>query len=131
MKIFLNILFSLSIIVILMRVFRVKIRRWLYKMQVRIKFSTVRTAIKEADADKAATDRKNIVVFNPVSQQYEPMQKRLMKFLSRHGINGKGGRKTNNAAKTKYRLRNQQGGRRKMKPGSVHVIEKESLYVTN
>lgn len=113
--------------ILLLRLFRKKIVKWLYRLRAKLKMQSLGRAIKEADKDKEKTNRKNMVVLNLHSGYYEPVQKRLLKYVAKKNKN------KNNAAMTK--------GRRKMaaKPKTkteidtdrIKHIEKKSLYVTN
>lgn len=101
---------------------RFRIRKWLGRMSIKLQLGSIRNAIIEADKDKDATKRKNIVVFNTDTKKFEPAQKRLLKFVSK---NKKQKKVPNGYRQPKsYRTNNVSVSR-------VKEIEKESVYVTN
>jgi len=107
--------------------FRTKIRKKLYQMSMKMQLGSLRTAIHDADKNKEESQRKNIVVFNSSSKNFEPVQKRLLKFVA------KSGKGNSNAKQTKYRKRYTPGKKRKnetITADRIKVIEKQSLYVT-
>lgn len=85
---------------------------------------SLRGAIHGADADKAETDKKNIVILNSTTNEFEPVRKVVLKRIAAANRN------TNNAAQTKFRKRNPSGKARKLDPARISKIEKASLYVT-
>jgi hypothetical protein len=111
-------------IVLLIRIFRVRIVRWLLKVRAGLKIHSLRRAIRAADKDKAETQRKNIVVLNTSSGEFEPLTKRLLKVAEKKGKNN------SNAKLTEFRKKNFKR-KRKYLNQSVNEIEKKSLYVTN
>lgn len=115
---------SIFLVVLLIRVFRIHILRWLLKLRARLQIRSLRTAIEDADTDKADTGRKNMVVFNTASGKFEPLTKKLLKTAEKAGKN------KSNAQQTAYRKKYKQG-RKKILGEDVKTIEKKSLYVTN
>ena len=115
--------------------FKKQIVAWLHRLRGRLHIQSLRKAIIDADKDKEKTGRKNMVVMNTASGAFEPVQKRLLKFLSQKN-KGDG-----DTGRVKVRRRNGRVkvvGRKKAKavnktitPERVHQIEKKSLYVTN
>lgn len=103
---------------------KIAIRNYLHKKSFGLTMHTLRPAIHAADADKEATDKKNIVILNTLTNEFEPVQKVVLKRIAAKNRN------TNNAAQTKYRKRNQSGGARKFDPSRISKIEKASVYVT-
>jgi hypothetical protein len=105
-------------------------RQWvvarLIRLQVHLKTSSLRGAIRAADQDKTETGSKNMVVYNTTTGDFEPVRKRLLKYAAKRSKN------TSNKAHTP-------GRKRQMKPGNtryfttdrVRTIEKKSPYVTN
>lgn len=89
-----------------------------------MQLGTLRTAIHDADKDKAETDRKNIVVFNSTANIYEPVQKRMLKFVAKN----KTQKKVANGFKQPkaYVKRN-----KSITLDRIKEVEKKSLYVTN
>lgn len=100
----------------------------LVRFKVKLQRQSLREAIHEADADKEKTGRKNMVVYNHASGQYEPWQKRLLKAAARSGKN-----KSNKALTEgrKRELAKQRRQKRLLDSEKVHRIEKRSLYVTD
>jgi hypothetical protein len=98
----------------------------LVRLKVKLQRQSLREAIHGADQDKAQTGRKNMVVYNTASGQYEPWQKRLLKLAARKDKN------TSNKAHTPGRKKMMQKRRRRiLDTEKVHRIEKRSLYVTD
>lgn len=121
---YIPIILTIGTILLLMRVFRMKILGWLLKLRAILKIQSLRVAINEADKDKEETQRKNMVVFNTVSGKYEPLQKRILKAAERSGKN------KNNAKLTDGRKRFMQH-KKKILNQPVKQLEEKSLYVTN
>lgn len=120
---YLPIILAIGTVLLLLRIFRVRIVRWLIKLRSRLHIQSLRTAISEADKDKAETQRKNMVVFNTVSGQFEPLQKKVLKQIEQKGKNKNNGKMTEGRKKfmrEKKKLLNQ----------PVKQIEEKSLYVT-
>jgi hypothetical protein len=118
------ILISLSII-LLIRVFRMQILKWLLSLRAKLQVHSLRTAISDADQDKEVTNRKNIVVFNQYTGSYEPVQKRFLKYKSQKEKN------RNNAKLTEGRKRMmRKKSKRSFSMDRVKQIEEKSLYVT-
>lgn len=117
---------TLVTLMILIRLFAKPIRKWVMILRSKLMIRSLRVAINDADKDKEKTDRKNIVVFNKASGDYEPVTKKLLKQVEQQG------KKKNNAKKTPGRIWAQQQGKKKKKilGNTVHEIEKKSLYVT-
>lgn len=109
-------------IVLLMRIFRKQIRRWVGVMCVRFKIGSIRTAIEEADKNRDETGRKTMIVYNTVSGGYEAVEKRLLKKAA--NIKNK-----NNAVKTDGRKKLARSKRRILDHDRVRSIEEKSLYV--
>lgn len=93
----------------------------LLSLKAKLHLKSLRIAIGEADKDKATTNRKNMVVFNTSSNQYEAIQKKLLKKAATS--------KKQDPARNGYRVR-QAVKRTKIKTGQVKKIEEKSLYVT-
>lgn len=114
---------------LVLRVFRKPIRNWLLRLRAKMQIHSLRNAIAGADEDKAETGRKNMVVYNTVSGEFEPLQKRVLKRISNNA------KRKNNSKMTDGRKWAQQNG--KTKTGKryfthkrVKETEKKSLYVT-
>lgn len=107
-------------------VYKNKIRKFLYKLSMRLQLSTLRGAIHSADANKEKNDRKNMVIFNSVSKEYEAIEKRTLKRIADKN------KQKSNAALTKFRKKN--GGapakKRILDSERVKIIEEKSPYVT-
>lgn len=58
---------------------RNQVRKLAYRMTSPLRTQSLRKAIADADADKQKTKRKNIVVFNSDTQQFETVQKKQLK----------------------------------------------------
>lgn len=65
----------------LLLLFRKQVRALAYRMTSPLRTHSLRQAIADADADKNKTNRKNIVVFNSTTQQFETVQKKQLKQL--------------------------------------------------
>jgi hypothetical protein len=100
---------------------RRSIVRALVRFKMKLQHQSLRAAIHDADQDKEKTGRKNMVVYNTASGQYEPIQKKLLKRAATA--------KEQPAAKNGWRVPK---ARKKtaITPEKVHRIEKRSLYVT-
>lgn len=125
MSIYFIIAASMLTIIILIRVFRVRIIRWLLKVRAQLKLRSLGKAIQAADDEKARTRRKAMVVYNSHSGEFEPITKRLLKAAERAG------KSKGSAAKTKYRKRHQPAQKKKYLTETVTNIEKKAPYVTN
>src|SRR4051812_39496238 len=66
---------------------RNQVVKYLIRLRSKLHIRSLRTAINGADKDKDLTGRKNMVVFNTASGEYEPLQKRLLKNAARAGKN--------------------------------------------
>jgi hypothetical protein len=124
-----SILFTM---ILMIRIFRVRIVKFLLAVRAKLQIRSLRNAIGEADADKALTDRKNMVAFNTASNSFETLQKKTLKSYA----NAR--KKKNNAKMTdgrKWAMRNNKGrhakSKRSIDPELIKQIEKDSLYVTN
>jgi len=115
------VLMALAILFILLRMNLKHIRRWLSTMAVRLQIRSLRTAINDADKDKAQTGRKNIVVYNTSISSFEPAQKKLLKRLAVSKVQSKvpAGFRQPKAKK-----------RSQLTTGKVKQVEDKSLYVT-
>ena len=122
---YIPIILTIGTIILLIRVFRVQILRWLIRLRAKLKVKSLREAIEDADKDKKKTGRKNMVVFNAASGRYEPLQKRILK------AGAKSGRNKNNAKMTDGRKRMMKKKKRVVDPAIIKSIEEKSLYVTN
>lgn len=122
MKSILLIIPILLAFVLLLRVFRGRIRQWLIQLRAKLQIRSLRTAIADADKDKKETNRKNLVVFNTVSGKFEPLQKKMLKRMAAIKEQPKvlNGYKQQKAVK-KYNITGDK----------VKVVEKKSLYSTN
>ena len=109
--------------ILLIRIFRMRILKWLLNLRMKLKIQSLRSAIAGADSDKSKTNRKNMVVFNTVSGAYEPLQKRLLKTAERVS------KKKNNAKMTDYRKKRRPKNKRILNM-PVKELEEKSLYVT-
>jgi hypothetical protein len=104
---------------------RNRILTFLLRLRGQLRIRSLRQAIGDADKDKDQTGRKNMVVFNTASGEYEPIQKRLLKAASRSGKN------KSNKAMTPGRMKMMKKQKaRVLSIARVHTIEKKSLYVT-
>jgi hypothetical protein len=100
----------IAISVLLIKLFKVQIISFLLRLRTKYVMNTLRDAIHQADADKSATGRKNMVVYNSDTKMFEPIQKRKLK------------------AYVAYNKRKKRRGLIDNK--RIHSIEKKSLYVT-
>lgn len=106
--------------------FRNKLIEQLHVLRGRLHVESLREAINNADKDKMQTGRKNMVVFNTANSEFEPVQKRMLKFLAAKG------KQKNNAKKTDGRKKFAKPvGKRVLTGEKVKQVEKSSLYVTN
>lgn len=97
----------------------------LLKLKGKLHIQSLRQAINNADKDKSATGRKNMVVYNISSGEFEPVQKKLLKTASRVTKN------KNNAAQTKGRIKFAKPTKKRyINPAKVKQTEQKSLYVT-
>lgn len=96
-------------VVTLINYFKVPIRKWAMRMSAKLTIKSLRKAVQQADAIKSTTGRKAIVVFNKTTNEYEAIEKKILK---RAANNSKG--KTN----------------RFFTHDRVKLIQKKSLYVT-
>lgn len=103
-----NTLITLAILATLLWIFRSSIISYLIRLRTKMSLASIRTSIHEADADKAKTGRKNIVVYNADTKRFEPVQKKQLKKVSKMK-KGKPGRIT---------------------PERIRNMEKKSIYVT-
>lgn len=115
--------------------FKKQITAYMYRLRGKLHVLSLKQAIIDADDDKKNTGRKNMVVMNVVSGSFEPLQKRLLKFLSQKN---KGDGDTGRVKVRRKNGRVKVVGRKKPKQINktvtserVHQIEKKSLYVTN
>lgn len=116
----------IATLIILVRLFRLPILRWLMRLRAKLQIHSLRKAIKDADTDKESTGRKNMVVFNKHSGKYEPLQKRLLKAAAKSGKN------KSNKAMTEGRIKMLRTKKpRVFDTDRVKQIEKKSLYVTD
>lgn len=113
----------LLVTAILLRVYRMKVLQWVMNLRSILRIRSLRVAIKDADKDKEDTKRKNMVLFNTHSGEYEPLQKKLLKHIERKSKN------KNNAKQTPGRKKFAQR-KKKILNSSVNEIQKKSLYVT-
>lgn len=120
--IYIYLISSFALIITLVYVFRKQIVDYLMRLRAGLKIRSLRQAIAAADKDKEQTGRKNMVVYNTDSKDFEPVSKRLLK----------------KSAKAKVQEQVPDGFRKmKAKKRSslttktVKQIEKKSLYVTN
>lgn len=114
-------------VMIMLRLFKTPILTYLYRLKAKLHMNSLREGIHAADADKAKTGRKNMLVYNTVGEKFEPIQKKLLKNAA------KSGKKKNNGAMTKGRLwamRNNPKKSRVLDTERVKQIEDKSLYVT-
>ena len=120
--------FPVLILFILIWMFKQPIIKWLLSMRYKLSLHSLRGAIHDADANKEKTGRKNIVVYNSTSREYETIQKKQLKTVA-NGLKNK-----NNAAMTPGRKRNVKlngkGKTRFIDPQRIKKTEEKSLYVT-
>jgi len=93
----------------------------LLKLKGKLHIQSLRTAINDADADKEKTDRKNLVVFNTSTGEFEPVQKRMLKGIAKMKSQNKvpaGFRQPKAVKKSALTLQ------------KVKHVENKSLYVT-
>lgn len=114
-----------SVIILLLRLFKKPIRKWMSVLKYKLQIQSLRSAIKEADDDKEETGRKNMVVFNQQGGNFETIQKNLLKRLANKNKN------KNNAKMTEGRKKFMQKKKKTyITTDKVKTIEKKSLYVT-
>lgn len=87
-----------------------KVISFLLKIKSKHQLETLRKAIHDADKDKEKTGRKNMVIYNSTTKKFEPVQKKILKQVSK--------------------IQKQKGIKRTMKSQRIKQIEKKSLYVT-
>lgn len=87
-----------------------KVISFLLKIKSKHQLETLRKAIHDADKDKEKTGRKNMVIYNSTTKKFEPVQKKILKQVSK--------------------IQKQKGGKRTMSSQRIKQIEKKSLYVT-
>lgn len=75
-------LLILTAIAALVIVFKQKIIALLVSFKNKLFIKSLRHAINDADADKDKTGRKNMIVWNTASQQFEPIQKKQLKKMA-------------------------------------------------
>ena len=117
---------SILIIAILAFLFRNKLIEMLHVLRGRLHVESLREAINNADKDKEQTGRKNMVVFNTANSEFEPVQKRMLKFLAAKGKQKNNGKKTDGRKKFAKPVK-----KRLLTGEKVKQVEKSSLYVTN
>jgi len=107
-------------------IFRKQLVSQLLKLKGKLHIHSLRKAINDADADKEETGRKNMVVFNTTTGEFEPVQKKLLKTAAKVTKN------KNNAARTKGRVKFAKPVKKRyITTERVNKTEKNSLYVTN
>jgi hypothetical protein len=104
---------------------RNQVVKYLIRLRSKLHIRSLRTAINGADKDKDLTGRKNMVVFNTASGEYEPLQKRLLKNAARAGKN-----KSNKAMTPGRKKMMKVRKKRILDPHRINQIENKSLYVT-
>lgn len=114
-NIILTVTIILSAIITTGLLFRKHILAWAHRKSIALKMRTLRKAIIDADNDKQKTGRKNIVVYNSTKQEYEAVQKKLLKVAAY--------RTRNNGSKSNKR-------NRIIKHEQFKSIENKSLYAT-
>jgi hypothetical protein len=123
-----QLLYVFRVLILLVLYPIVMVRKWLIKrllnLRARLRMSSLRVAIGDADKDKTRTGRKNIVVFNQYQGVYEPVQKKLLKRAARMTKN------TSNKKMTEGRKRVLKIKKRVFDPERIRTIEEKSLYVT-
>lgn len=110
-------------------VFKKKILVWARKKSVSMQIGSLKNAIKAADADKEATGRKNIVIFNSTQKQFETVQKKVLKFAASKNKGKKvlrGAKKRDDGSK----IAMNGSGKRFMDYERVSKLENKSLYAT-
>lgn len=114
-------------IVFILRANRERVFKWLSLHRMKLRVNSARVAIKDADKNKEETGRKNMVVYNNASQAYEPIQKRLLKYVAKKQKN------KSNKAMTPGRKRMMRGKKKRVfiNNDGVKGLEKNSIYVTN
>lgn len=112
-------------VIMILRLFRKPIRKWVYTLRAKLRIRSLREAIGEADDNKQKTGRKTMVVFNRDSGKYEPLEKKILKAAARAGKNKNNGRQTEGRKK----MRNIKK-KRYINSDRAKQIEKNSLYVT-
>lgn len=108
---------------LLVYIFKKQVVCWLLKLKSKCMLHGLREAIHEADADKAKTNKKNVVIYNSTKNQFEPVHKAAMKRLANSTKNKSNRKQTAGAKKAK--------GKRALSFDRVKHIEDKSLYVTN
>lgn len=114
-----------SLALVIIRMFRGPIIKYLRKIQNKIFFHSLRKAIGDADADKERTSRKNIVVYDTDDREFKPVHKRTIKQVANMTKN-KSNRKQTEGAKKMNKKRKAPV----LTMDRVKNIEKKSLYVT-
>lgn len=125
---YLPIIGSILLLVLLVRVFRHKIVGFLLHLRGKLHLQSLRTAINEADKDKADTGRKNMVLPDSTMGQFEPYQKKVLKAVAKNNRN------KNNAKMTPGRKRYLSMNKKEkgtITMDRVKELENKSLYVTN
>lgn len=105
-------------------IFKKQIRKFLYRLKTKLQFQSLRTAIHDADKDKGKTGRKNIVVYNTSTSNFEPVQKKQLKAIANRTKN------KSNKAMTDGRKKMMKQTSRPVSMHRVKNIESKSLYVT-
>ena len=121
---YLPIILTIGTIILLVRVFRKHIIRYLLRLRVKVRMVSLREAIHDADDNKSKTGRKNLVIQKP-DGFFEPVQKRRMKVASNLSKN------KNNAKMTPGRRKFMKKKERLFEPERLKEIEDKSLYATN
>lgn len=123
---YLPIILTIGTIILLIRVFRKPIIKYLLRIRVKVRMASLREAIHDADANKEKTGRKNLVIQKP-DGFFEPVQKRLMKVASNASKNKNNAKMT--PGRKKFMSKKKQD--RLFKPERLKEIEEKSLYATN
>lgn len=126
MRIYLIIAIVFVSLVMLIRINKKAIVKWLFGLRARLQLRSLRNAIVKADHEKEKTGRKNMVVFNTVGGGFEPISKRLLKTAERAGKNNSNKKMTPG----RKRVVKMRGPKKKVLNMPVTEIEKKSLYVT-
>ncbi len=113
----------LAIVLRPLQLFRIWLINSMLKLRARCQMASMREAIQAADRIHKDTGKKVLVVYNKATQQWEPIEKQLLKMAHKRmkAITANDKRKRNKADMSKS------SG---MKYDRVKTIEKKSVYAT-
>ncbi len=105
----LGVLLVTYLVSVLLSLFKTPIRAWAMRLSARLKIQSLRKAIAKADEIQRTTGRKCLVVFNKSSNEYEAIEKKILKRVA-NNTKGKPGRVFTH--------------------DRIKLMQKKSLYVT-